>query len=152
MESNLPYIQGGSILVESPHNSLTCSHCLEIQTWALWHLWAQTQNKEPPPPSFGFFIDFIWLNLWQCVKKYFLLHLDPISCLICIHTLIIWIVMNFHAIFNIEILQIMKSILKQQMRNPNFYVPLVSFEKHKGIIFSNVHVIWWSSTITYVII
>jgi len=60
--------------------------------------------------------------------------------------------MNFHAIFNIEILQIMKSILKQQMHNPNFYVPLVSFEKHKGIIFSNVHVTWWSSTITYVII
>jgi hypothetical protein len=60
--------------------------------------------------------------------------------------------MNFHAIFNIEILQIMKSILKQQLHNPNFYVPLVRFEKHKGIIFNNLHVTWRSSTITYVII
>jgi hypothetical protein len=66
-------------------------HCLEIQTWALWHLWAQTQNKEPLPPSFGFFIEFIWFSLWQCAKKYFLLRLDPISCIICIHTFIIYI-------------------------------------------------------------
>jgi hypothetical protein len=42
--------------------------------------------------------------------------------------------MNFHAILNIETLQIMKSILKQQIHNPNYYVPLVIFEKHKDTI------------------
>jgi hypothetical protein len=71
------------------HTIHSCVHCLEIQTWALRHSWAQTQTKEPLAPSFGFFMDFIWLSLWQCAKKYFLLHLDPISCIICIHTLII---------------------------------------------------------------
>ncbi len=50
--------------------------------------------------------------------------------------------MNFHAILNIETLQIMKSILKQQIHNPNFCVPLVIFQKHKGTIFSNVHIVY----------
>jgi hypothetical protein len=49
--------------------------------------------------------------------------------------------MNFHSILNIETLQIMKSILKQQIHNPNFCVPLVIFQKHKGTILSNVHIV-----------
>jgi hypothetical protein len=50
--------------------------------------------------------------------------------------------MNFDAILNTETLQIMKSILKQQIHNPNYCVPLVIFKKHKGIISSNVHIVY----------
>jgi hypothetical protein len=50
--------------------------------------------------------------------------------------------MNFHSILNIETLQIMKSILKQQIHNPNYCVTLVIFQKHKGTIFSNVHIVY----------
>ncbi len=50
--------------------------------------------------------------------------------------------MNFHPILNIETLQIIKSILKQQIHNPNYCVPLVIFQNHKGTIFSNVHIVY----------